>query len=379
MSPGNRQKSSTRRLKIPGRLFLILNGLLVISLLLAYLASRVNPDSFPFLAFFGIAYPVILLLNVLFILIWMAAGRWWFLLSLATVMLGYSQLRALYEFPHRREQAKPTDPQLSILNYNVRLFDLYNWSKNKETRNKIFDFLKSTDADIYCFQEFFHNDDGYFPIVDTLKTLLQTNFAKTDYFLTVNKSNHFGIATFSRYPIINSGKISLEEKSQNYTLFTDLVIREDTVRIYNVHLQSIHFSYEDYDFYAEIGKKNDKEELKKGSGKILKKLYRAFKKRGMQADHLARHIENSPYPVIVCGDFNDTPSSYTYRVLSRNLNDAFVEKGKGFGKTYRGIFPSFRIDYILYSDELHCLEYQRPDVDYSDHYPLISVFALPQK
>ncbi len=376
MAAGTKKKSTTKRLRTPGRLILILNSIAIAALLLSYLASYINPAKFTFLALAGISYPVILLINILFVITWMGMGRLWFTLSLAAILLGYPHLRALFQFNHSSENTLSGEPNIKVVNYNVRLFDLYNWSKNSETRDKIFDFLKSTDADIYCFQEFFHNDDGYFPVLDTLKSLLKTDFSKTDYFLTVKKSNHFGIATFSRFPIINSGKISLEEKSQNYTLFTDLLIKKDTVRVYNVHLQSIHFSYEDYDFYEEIGKQKDQAELKKGWGKILKKLYRAFQKRGKQVDFLEEHIQSSPYPVIVCGDFNDTPSSYTYHTISKGLKDAFVEKGNGFGKTYRGIFPSFRIDYMFHSPQLKCLEYSRPAIDYSDHYPIVSRFTL---
>jgi endonuclease/exonuclease/phosphatase family metal-dependent hydrolase len=98
----------------------------------------------------------------------------------------------------------------------------------------------------------------------------------------------------------------------------------------------------------------------------------ALKKRAKQVEIVTNHILNSPYPVIVCGDFNDSPISYNYRQMRRNLNDAFIEAGAGVGHTYKGFFPSFRIDYILYNQEFKATSYSSPRIVFSDHYPVVA-------
>jgi endonuclease/exonuclease/phosphatase family metal-dependent hydrolase len=113
-----------------------------------------------------------------------------------------------------------------------------------------------------------------------------------------------------------------------------------------------------------------------GSKNLLRRLKRAFVRRAPQAEMVAEHIRKCRYPVIVCGDFNDTPFSYTYNTVKGNLNDAFIECGNGFGKTYNGIFPSFRIDYILHSGSLVPSGYYTHSESYSDHFPVSCFFEL---
>lgn len=148
-----------------------------------------------------------------------------------------------------------------------------------------------------------------------------------------------------------------------------MLIHGDTVRVYNVHLQSIHLSNVDYKFVDDIMNNKKTEELE-NSKNILRRLKRAFIKRSSQSDLVAEHIQNCPYSTIVCGDFNDTPASYSYNNIAQNLKDAFVESGTGFGKTYIGKFPSFRIDYILHSDKYKSYNFRTIRQKLSDHFPL---------
>src|SRR5207253_3238831 len=137
---------------------------------------------------------------------------------------------------------------------------------------------------------------------------------------------------------------------KNVFLCSDIVVGNDTFRVVNTHLESIRFKPEDYKFIENIGAESE-EELN-GSINILRRMKRAYTKRAQQVSVLKNEITGSSYPVILCGDFNDTPNSYTYNVLSDGLSDSFRQSGKGFGRTYAGIFPSYRIDYILHDKKL---------------------------
>ena len=145
----------------------------------------------------------------------------------------------------------------------------------------------------------------------------------------------------------------------------------DTVRIYNMHLQSIAFGATDYQYMDDLEKNKQTEDIEH-SKSIGKRLKKAFIKRARQADLISESIAASPYPVIVCGDFNDTPASYTYHRIAGNLKDAFVESGNGFGKSYVGKFPSFRIDYILHSKQFKAFDFKTIHEELSDHYPVVT-------
>jgi endonuclease/exonuclease/phosphatase family metal-dependent hydrolase len=252
----------------------------------------------------------------------------------------------------------------------VRLFDLYNWSKNKETRKAIFDFINKEKPDIIAFQEFYADDDNEFINIDSLKAMLNLPHEDYEFTLTLRKKHHWGIATFSKYKIVGSGHVNFRVKSNNVCIYSDMLINKDTVRVYNMHLQSIHLLKEDYKFIDALGKDSVEIDEYKGSRKIAGRLKRAFIKRAEQVDSVAKSLKNSPYPVIVCGDFNDTPASYTYHTMTNELTDAFVEAGKGWGKTYIGIFPSYRIDYILHSNDFEAFNYITHQEKLSDHYAI---------
>jgi endonuclease/exonuclease/phosphatase family metal-dependent hydrolase len=162
------------------------------------------------------------------------------------------------------------------------------------------------------------------------------------------------------------------------TIFTDLLIAGDTIRVYNNHLQSVRFHQRNFNFLDTLRFRYSEEDLREILD-ISVKLKAAYIKRAAQVDTISAHVQNCPFPSIVCGDFNDTPVSYTYRRMSEGLNDAFISSGKGLGNTYHGTIPSFRIDYILHSGEFHSLFFERVKVNLSDHYPIICVLDLKSK
>lgn len=259
------------------------------------------------------------------------------------------------------------------------LFDLYNWTNNKENRNNILSNLAEINPDILCLQEFYTSEEkGDFNNIEAIKNLMKTKYFHCEYTATLRELDHWGIATFSKYPIVNQGKIVFNTKSNNVCIYSDIVINQDTVRVYNIHLQSISFSKGDNKFLDDVfSKEQDAKDEIWNSRRILRRLKRAFLMRAKQVEIVATHIKTCRYKIILCGDFNDTASSYAYQKLSKNLKDAFIEKGLGFGRTYAGKWPQFRIDYILHSKQLRCNKFQRFDETFTDHYPITASFDIP--
>lgn len=264
---------------------------------------------------------------------------------------------------------------IKVTSYNCMLFDQYNWKHSKKTRPQIYSYLLENDPGILCLQEFYTSENKKdVNNIDSVTKYFHLPENHIEYAYTQDSTDHWGIATFSKYPIINRGLIKFKTISNNSCIFTDVVIKTDTIRIYNVHFQSISFSDDDNKFLEEvIGEKDAENELEK-SKSILRRLKRAFTKRAKQAKIVKDHMKKCRYKIILCGDFNDTASSYAYETVSDELEDAFLEKGTGIGRTYAGKWPQFRIDYILHSKELKCLKFKQNAETLTDHYPLTAFF-----
>lgn len=260
------------------------------------------------------------------------------------------------------------------MTYNVKLFNLYNWKNNKNIRDDIFDILNEEQADILCLQEFYRENTNAFKTLDTLLEFLPTKHYHEEYSKTLNGKYFFGIATFSKYPIINKGKFEFSG-SDNICIYTDVLINNDTVRIYNNHLESIRLDEHDYNFIDSIELKIDNKRIE-GVKTISKRLKNAYKKRALQVDTISKHIQSCPFSAIICGDFNDTPISYSYHKMKKGLYDSFKESGSGIGSTYSGNLPSLRIDYIFHSKNLESVYYNKIKKEYSDHYPIVSVLEF---
>jgi len=356
------------------KIMLLLNIVFVIFLLLSYLASYISPETFWFIAFIGLAYPILLLTNIFFIIFWLIFKKKYALISTIFIISGYSFLFKLIQSSNKIDISQETNA-FKVISFNVRNFDIYNLTKKYKydlrNKNKIFSFLKKESPDIVCFQEYVHDTTGAFQTTDTLKKFLKAKNSYIYYTVNSRNLNFFGIATYSRFPIVNRGKIDFKTVSGNICIYTDLKINSDTVRVYNVHFESIRFKAEDYAFAEnQAKKKNKKIDFQSNSERILARLKKAFIIRAPQTELVADHIKKCKYPVILCGDFNDTPTSYAYHNIASILNDAFIESGNGIGKTYAGIFPSFRIDYIMHSNNIMSYNFETVYEEMSDHFPI---------
>lgn len=329
-------------------------------LLLIYCSVFVPPDDFWPPAFLGLLYPYLLLVNLLFLVFYALRRSWKLLFSLTVILLGYQHLFNYFQpIPNFSKAQKG----VKILTYNVHYFNGENIKKQQQ-RSKIIEYLQKEDADIICLQETPLNKTGKLSpegIRDALPGIRHYQLA--------HSNSYAGPLTLSKFPIVRLGEIRFEH-SANMVLFSDIVLKSgDTVRVYNCHFQSYKITPEDYSL-IDPDKTGTNEQQLKEAKLISRKMAIAFSIRARQARTVAAQIRKCPYPVIICGDFNDTPLSYTYHVLSQQVKDAFTEAGFGFSNTYNGLLPSFRIDYILYSPHLKALSYRCDRVDLSDHFPV---------
>ncbi len=360
------------------RIILLVNALAIAGLLLAYLSAVVSPLKLSFISLFSLAYPYFVILNILFVLFWAFTRKSYILFSLVVLLLGYKTLLNNFQFlPPKKQIENSNNESFKVMSYNVHVFDLYHWSKNKQTRDSIFNFIRKENPDIACFQEYYNAKKNFYPVHDSLIMNQSFRYAHIYYTDRIGDFQRFGIATYSAHPIINKEIIRFPN-SRNVTIISDIKINDDTIRVFNCHLESIRFLPEDYNFIDSIVTQRNETQIKGARG-VYTRLTNAFKKRALQAELLTEQIKNSPYPIVLCGDFNDPPSSFTYHYLTQNLDDSFVEQGIGKGATFsRNVF-SYRIDYILHSYHLSCLNFSVPEVDYSDHYPVIGEYSFINK
>ncbi|MBK8881454.1 MAG: endonuclease/exonuclease/phosphatase family protein [Bacteroidales bacterium] len=354
--------------KILYKIFLAVNLLFAATLLLSYLAVHISPGDFALPAFFGLAYPYLLLINIIIVITWVALLRFEALISLVVIAIGFSH------FSNYIKLGKPTGDKANtfkVLSYNVRLFNYYESKNGVYSVKKTIDFLKSQNADIICLQEFFILGNPAMEEEKIIKGLGGKYYSHMKVF-KVGKNKYYGIITFSKYPILRKGEI-VHNNSSSLSIYSDIVIEKDTFRIFNNHLQSFLLKKMNRSFIEELSSSENKETL--DEMKVLSKsLKKGFEKRALQAQLVKSSINKSPFPVIVAGDFNDTPVSYTYRKIRKGLNDSFVTSGYGAGFTYKGNYPPNRIDYILYDNKLKNSFFEIKKIRYSDHYPIEAYF-----
>jgi len=332
----------------------------------AYLGTHLPPTKFAYFAFFGLTFPVWLVIAIGFIVFWLFFKRKYSWISIITLFIGFNHVRHFYTMNWNQESL---ERPLKIVSYNVHIFNLYDRDNRVQNRNQIFDFLKEQNGDIYCFQEFYHQDSKDFETKDSLIELLNTPHYQERYTHELTNKRYFGVATFSKYPILEKGEISFDNDPNNFCIYSDILRGQDTIRVFNAHIGSIRFQDDDYRFFDPEAP-DDLYRNNEAGQRILQRLKTGFEKRTSQAEKVATYIEDSPHPVILCGDLNDTPVSYCYRQFNRLLSDAFVTSGNGVGTTYIGKIPSNRIDYIFYSESLKAADFQTHDLDCSDHRPI---------
>ncbi len=353
--------------------FMILMNLAsIFVLLVGYLAAWIKPSVYWPIAFFGLAYPFSLIVNFLFFIYWLINRRWFALAPLLFIAIGWNTLLNYVQIGNKKSPIP--DENISVLSYNAHLFKPIKTNKyDKKSKHEMLEMILKENTDIICFQEFYYRRKGVYNIKDSLMNKGGYTYFKEELF-DKNDNEFMSMAILSKYKIINFEVLRFHDRMHaNMCTYADVLYNGDTIRIINIHLQSISFQPEDYKYLDQV--KNVETDME-SSKRIGARLKNAFLYRGGQAEMVRELIEETPYPIIICGDFNDTPASYSYNIISKNLKNAFREKGSGVGVTYNGAFPNFQIDYLLCSKEFEVCDYRIIKKRYSDHYPVKAIFHL---
>lgn len=348
---------------------------LVIGLVLGMLAGKFDPRGFQLIAFFGLAYPYFLVLNVMMIIWWCLRKRWLFAgVTLLLILMGWNVLTATFGFVGESGIGPKENPELvRMMTYNVHSFKPYGEDNVESVKQQMLSLIANENPDIICFQEYFTRRKGSYDITDSLKRILN----KPYYYFVPSSENDYeatGLAIFSKYPIKNKGAIVFVNGWGNGSIFVDVMVGEKMLRVYNVHLQSISFNQQDYMYLDQV--KYKMEPKLYPSKRILVMLRNAFRKRSGQVDIMKQHMETCDLPFVVAGDFNDTPASYAVTQMTKSLKNTFKEQGTGFGKTYNGKFPNFQIDYIATTKTIDVVNHRIIPAKLSDHFPVRSDLRL---
>lgn len=357
--------------KLSQNLFLLVNFSLVI---VSFICLQViyNSDIRHWISgFLGLAFPLLLILNIIFLVVYLYHKSWYFLLSFSFLMFSTPLLPRTFKFNLQKVYTKASR-DFSILNYNVFYFDILNKNKPEKFNGPgIGKVLLSNETDILCLQEFYNSKStSTIPNIEKMKKYFKYYTYMHSSSANKNASGSIGLITFSNYPIIKKKEIYWGV-NENGILITDIKIGFDTLRLMNVQLRSMGIRVNRLIV-------NDKTKLKRETKTVLSKLKTGFEDRFFQVNQLKIEIEESPYPVIVVGDFNEVPYGYAYGNTRKLLNNAFEENGSGFGFTYRKNPNFIRIDNQFYDDKYISNKYFKTLNQYksSDHYPLKGIYSF---
>jgi endonuclease/exonuclease/phosphatase family metal-dependent hydrolase len=366
-------KHKKKELSFFGKLLLWINIAFAVALLLSYLAPFTDPRTFWPIAFFGLGYPPLLLVNAIFVAIWAFRKSYWVLISVLCIVVGFKVLTNNIGFS-LPSNVGDNVKVIRVMTYNAHDFKRYGAKNDISTKHEILELIGTEQPDVIGIQEFYTRKKGEYDMVDSIKRVMN---AKYYYFepIMVAENESIGMAIFSKFPIKNHGLVQLSFKgSTNQCLYVDVEQKDTKFRLYSVHLQSINFDPQDYKYLGALSKKG---KTNIGATRRLGgKLKSAFMKRSEQVFTIKDHAKTSPYPYVISGDFNDTPSSFAVNQMCKGLKNSFRERGSGLGRTYNGDFPNYQIDYVMVSPEFDVADYQIIEKKLSDHYPLRTDLVL---
>lgn len=337
--------------------------------ILAALAPFVSPERWWLPNILALFSPYWIIIPFVWLLAWIRFSKRWALVNLVVILAHYPYLSATYKFPP--QPLRPSEKDVKVVSFNVKAFD-YEFARLKE----VTELLKAQNAEIICLQEFRNELDKGRRALPYLKRELGL---PKHAFVELLKGSHYGLLILSKYPIKSFGNLNPEESAANGAMFADVRIFGQTLRVYNIHLESYNFSATQRRFLAgetvalaENGgrrrKNNAPPTSLRGSWKMLKVVLKASKEQARQTESYLTHSQKPPGPVLVCGDLNNPPYNYFYRQIKGKLKDCFVEQGSGFGKTYGRKWASFRIDYVFADPALRVTGFETLAADgVSDH------------
>lgn len=331
-----------KNLSLFNKLVYLLNSLIATILLLSYLLPYISPKTIPVFAILSLFVPFLIIINILFAAYWLIQIKKQFLLSTIILVIGWVFSTPFYKIT---ENSSSLNDDVKVMSYNVRMFNHWKWIDDDSIPQKINDFITEQAPDIILFQEYYSLEKNQYKL-------------PYKYVKTKNKKDKIGLAIYSKFPIINTGSLNLEHTTNNI-IFADILRKKDTIRVYNLHLQSLQLNTDKENF----GQEN--------SEKLIARLKAGFKKQAEQTEVFLEHEKAFKGKKIVAGDFNNTCYSWVYNQISKNKKDAYVAAGIGFGKTYNYWFP-MRIDFI-FADESAVINQSKSFTEKnSDHFPITS-------
>lgn len=350
-----------------------INIFFLILLLASYSIWDISPVKNMYLAYLGLGFVFILLAIIGFLIAWIFVGNWIFAsVNLVALLICYIPITTYFPF-HLTNKEVPAN-SIKLLSYNVRGF---NWELDKGWEsNPIYTYLKDSDSDIICIQEYLALNNSRSD-TESLRRLLGYRYVSV-ISLRSTKDYVYGLACFSKYPIVSVEQIPIKT-TDNGSVMYKLEINGKIITLINNHLESNRLTSKDKALYASFFKDPKKESLGEVKSNIDDKLGKAFRNRAPQAELVAKYIDDHSKisnGVIVCGDFNDTPISYTYNQISNNMVDSYSKTGFGPGITYHENHFWFRIDYILHTPNIQSSNFVIDKVKYSDHYPISTYLTL---
>ena len=360
-------------------IILLINVIFVALMLVAGMARWFNPAEHTAIALLGLGFPVLLLINIAFAVWWAICRKWLFLVPIVAIL---PFIPSYIDFPFNNNNNAVKEQYIRILSYNAHNFGLHARPNHVKWMKEMIEFVGCENLDIACFQEF-STGDNTLPSHNELRKIFKYSH------LQIRKSPYAygdvcdGLATYSNFPIVGRNYVRSDGETDNIIIYTDIVIGTDTIRVFNCHLQSYQFSASEYSFIEKVNTLNSdvynkakQDENRKGLRSVYHRMRKAYEWRVKQAATLARLVSESPYTVLVCGDFNETQSSYIYHKVSHGLHDSQRVASTGWRNTYRRFAPGIRIDYILFSDRLKCNSCKVPQVDFSDHRPVVGEYQM---
>jgi endonuclease/exonuclease/phosphatase family metal-dependent hydrolase len=343
-------------------LFFILSAFL-----LSILSNVVSPLTTYLIAPFGLLFIPLFIVTLAVFILYIRRTKWIAIAAFLLLIFSFQFLPNTFSFSKEQGQGK-----LKIMTWNVKNFDLYNWTKNKGTRQQMLNLIETTNADILCLQEYFTNEFEY----NNTESMTRLGYKYHSFipsYSQLNTGNQWGLAIFSKYPISNEELLHINpnKSSMNQCLKADVKFKGKVYHIFNAHLQSIHLDYQDYDYIKDVKTKWKMIDYFK-SYQIISKLLHAYQNRIKQIDNILAELPTeSMAKTILCCDMNDIPNSYAYHQISSILNDTYKHKGKHFSNTISMPLPIYRIDYIFTSDNVLVQSYRRQKTNLSDHHFLV--------
>lgn len=319
---------------------------------IAYVLPFLAPKMFPFLSVLTLILPLFLILNALFFVYWAVQLKKQIILSGLVLLLGITFINKFYKFS--ATDLPESEKDFTVMSYNVRLFNLFEWLPKTNVTEEIRVFINEHNPDILCLQEFSNAAEIDLKAYPHRFIFMEGEKIKT------------GQGIFSKFPIINKGNLEFPN-SNNNVVYADIKKGIDTIRVYSMHLQSIKITPDVDDINHDIGIDQKK------SGIIFRRISKAFRAQQQQAEIIKNHKMECPYPIIICGDMNNSAFSYVYRSIKGKLNDSFEEGGNGFGQTYHFKYYPARIDYIFTDPKIKVKDFRNfPEFKNSDHYPIMT-------